>query len=109
MEIKYTTHFRERQEERDDWIFNTQSLEDSLTQDDKLSWKLKNKGIWYREEKEEEKVTSMYYYCILGNLAVYCGRINSKGDMIIATTYPFKKKSVADLCLWKDGIFQKSK
>lgn len=83
MEIKYTTHFRERQEERDDWIFNTQSLEDSLTQDDKLSWKLKNKGIWYREEKEEEKVTSMYYYCISGKSI---SNLSSVGKISLASS-----------------------
>ena len=86
MEIYFTKHFRERQAERADWIFDTVSIEDSLSHDERLSWKLTNKGVWYEQPADDG---SRKYICVLNNLEVYCGVVNKDDNMIIATTYPY--------------------
>lgn len=91
--IYFTKHYRDCQVERKDWIFNVESLEDSLKTDEKLEWKLRNRGQWYKEKNydktkyEEGKIL----VCVVNNLQVYVGK--HLGDRIlIMTTYPFQKK-----------------
>jgi hypothetical protein len=92
MDIYFLPHFGDQQVDRDDWIYNSQSFDDSLECRKNLAWKLRNKGQWYENDNRDGPAS---YYCIVNKLQVYCAikdkDKNGEDIMKIVTTYPYKQ------------------
>jgi len=92
LELYFTKHMRTRQSERDDWLFRIDSLEESIEKNERLEFKLRNRAIWYFDEKRTEETGVESYRCVINNLVTYCA-VKQDDKIIITTTYPHKQSN----------------
>ena len=92
LEIQFTKHMRDQQSERDDWLFRIDGLEESIEKDGLLEFKLRNKAIWYFDEKRTEETGVESYRCVIKNLVTYCA-VKHDNKIIITTTFPHKQSN----------------
>jgi hypothetical protein len=75
----------------EEWLFNVDSWNDSIEKNASLEFKLRNRGVWYRDEKRSEELGSEYFRCVINKLSTYCAVLNEEKVLVITTYWPYKK------------------
>lgn len=93
LDIVFTNHVIERKTERADYLVRTPTIADTRRSVPELEKLLREKGIWYSIDDEEEGLTK--FFCIVNQLEVYCGLLidENGSELILMTTYwPYNKR-----------------
>ena len=93
LDIVFTNHVIERKTERADYLVRTPTIADTRRSVPELEKLLREKGIWYSIDDEEEGLTK--FFCIVNQLEVYCGLLIDEdgSELILMTTYwPYNKR-----------------
>lgn len=77
--------------ERNEWLFNVNSWNDSIKKNASLEFKLRNRGVWYRDEERSEELGSDSFRCIINKLSTYCAVLDEEKGLVITTYWPYKK------------------
>ncbi len=80
-----------REVELEEWLFNITSWDESIEKNDLLEFKLRNRGVWYRDEERSEELGSDYFLCIINKLSTYCAVLDEEKGVVITTYWPYKK------------------
>ena len=90
-EIYFSKHMSNKEVEREEWLFNVDSRNDSIEKNASLEFKLRNRGIWYYDEERSEELGSDYFRCIINKLSTYCAVLDDEKGLVITTYWPYKK------------------
>ena len=91
MDIYFSKHMSSKEIERDEWLFNINSWNEAIEMNDGLEFKLRNRGIWYYDEKRSEELGSDYFRCVINKLSTYCAVLDEEKGLVITTYFPYKK------------------
>ena len=107
-DIYFSKHMSNKEIEREEWLFNVSSWNDSIKKNASLEFKLRNRGIWYYDEERSEELGSDYFRCIINKLSTYCAVLDEEKGLVITTYWPYKKSDHKKLdCLEYVGSFSK--
>jgi hypothetical protein len=92
--------------ELEECLFNVTTWKESIEKNPRLEFKLRNRGIWYYDEKRSEKLGYESFRCVINKLSTYCAVLDEDKKVVITTYWPYKKSDHKTLdCLEHVGSF----